>query len=69
MESAAYQQTREAIERLRASIAALEERFEHFHASGSTEDLTRAQVKLQDLFAQLSMLQTCLSRFTDKKST
>ena len=65
MESAAYQQTREAIEKVRVSIAALEEHFEHFHASGSRDDLTRAQVKLQDLFQHLSSLQTCLGRFAE----
>jgi hypothetical protein len=68
METAAYQQTREAIDKMRASIGSLEEHFERFHGSGKSEDLGHAQVKVQDLFAQLGVLQKCLNRFDDRQS-
>ena len=69
MEQAAYHQTREAIGKIRSSLEALEKHFEHFHASGLRTDLTRAQVKLQDLFAEVSTLQTCLNRCADNQGT
>ena len=69
MEQAAYHQTREAIGKIRSSLEALEKHLEHFHTSGQRTDLARAQVKLQDLFAEVSALQTCLNRCADNQGT
>ena len=69
METAAYQQTRDAIAKMRASITSLEEHFERFNANRNPEDLGHAQVKVQDLFAQLGALQTCVNRFNERRTT
>jgi hypothetical protein len=62
MQSAAYRQTREAIAKIAASIALLEEHFDKFHASCERNELHCARVKVQDLFAQVEALQLRLNR-------
>jgi hypothetical protein len=65
IQTAAYLQMREAIETLRASLASLEEHFARFHSCGAPEELESAGVKVQDLYAQVEVLQQRLNRCRD----
>ncbi len=62
VKTVAYLQMCEAIETLRASLATLEEHFAHYHANALPQDLEQAKVKVQDLYAQVEMLQQRLNR-------
>ena len=65
VKTAAYLQTCEAIEKLHASLASLEEHFARFHADAADKELEQAKVKVQDLFAQVALLQQRLNRCAD----
>ena len=66
VETAAYLQMRDAMATLRASLAAVEEHFARFHACASRQELERARVKVQDLYAQVEVLQQRLGRCADR---
>jgi hypothetical protein len=67
--SAAYAQMQDAIATLRASLAALEEHVDRLHAGGAPQELTQARVKVQDLYAQVAVLQQRLGRCGDATMT
>jgi hypothetical protein len=62
VKTAAYLQMREAIEVLRASLATLEGHFVRYHSGGGPQELEQAKVKVQDLYAQVEVLQQRLHR-------
>jgi hypothetical protein len=66
IQTAAYLQMREAIETLRASLASVEEHFVRFHSCAAPQELEHARVKVQDLYAQVEVLQQRLSRCGDR---
>jgi len=65
VKTAAYVQMCEAIETLRASLASLEEHFARYHAAAAPQELEHARVKVQDLYAQVEVLQQRLNRCAD----
>ena len=66
VQTAAYVQVRDAIATLRASLASVEEHFACFQACASPRELERARVKVQDLYAQVEVLQQRLNRCGDR---
>jgi hypothetical protein len=69
VKTAAYLQMCEAIETLRASLATLEEHFAHYHARAVPQELEQAKVKVQDLYAQVEVLQQRLNRCGENATT
>jgi hypothetical protein len=69
VKTVAYLQMCEAIETLRASLATLEEHFAHYHAHALAQDLEQAKVKVQDLYAQVEVLQQRLNRCGEDTTT
>ena len=64
--TAAYLQMCEAIATLRASLASVEEHFTRYHSCAAPQELEQARVKVQDLYAQVEVLQQRLNRCGDR---